>query len=66
MNIVKQVNNNECGVCVIAMLYEHYYHDNKKLEILETSKVTENGLSIYDFETLASEFGIFIETFQID
>jgi ABC-type bacteriocin/lantibiotic exporter with double-glycine peptidase domain len=66
MRITKQSNPNECGVCVINSLVEHFYHKSIKLDILHNAKITSEGLSIFNFECLAQQYGIFVETFQLD
>jgi ATP-binding cassette subfamily B protein len=66
MNVVKQINSNECGICALASVYEHYYGIDIKTKLLEEANVKEAGLSLYDFEKLAINHGIFCETYKLD
>lgn len=65
MEVTNQTNPNECGVCVINSLVRHFYHKSNKLNILQDAHITEEGLSIFNFEYLAQQYGIFVETFQL-
>ncbi|GHU32812.1 hypothetical protein FACS1894166_06910 [Bacilli bacterium] len=65
MNITKQANPNECGVCVINSLVQHYYHIERKISILNDANMSTDGLSIFDFEVLAQKYGIFAESYQL-
>jgi ABC-type bacteriocin/lantibiotic exporter with double-glycine peptidase domain len=65
MRVTKQSNPNECGICAINSLVEHFYHKDIKLEIMHNACITPEGLSIFNFECLAQQYGIFIETFQL-
>jgi ABC-type bacteriocin/lantibiotic exporter with double-glycine peptidase domain len=65
MEITNQSNPNECGVCVINSLVQHFYHKSDKLAILHSANITEEGLSIFNFEYLAQQYGIFVETFEL-
>jgi ABC-type bacteriocin/lantibiotic exporter with double-glycine peptidase domain len=66
MQITKQTNPNECGICVINSLVQHHYHICDKNTILNEAKLTPDGLSIFNFEVLAQKFGLFAETFQLE
>jgi ABC-type bacteriocin/lantibiotic exporter with double-glycine peptidase domain len=65
MKITKQTNHNECGICVINSLVEYFYHRSNKIQILNKAKLSSDGLTIYDFETLSNEFGLNAETYQL-
>jgi ABC-type bacteriocin/lantibiotic exporter with double-glycine peptidase domain len=60
-----QTNFNECGVCAISSYVEHFYNKNKKTEILDEANITRNGLSLYDFEILASKFGLDCHSYEL-
>jgi ABC-type bacteriocin/lantibiotic exporter with double-glycine peptidase domain len=66
MEVTKQTNPNECGVCVISSLVKHFYHQDNKQVILNDANISGDGLSIFNFEHLAQQYGIFVETFQLD
>jgi ABC-type bacteriocin/lantibiotic exporter with double-glycine peptidase domain len=66
MNVTKQINLNECGICALNSVYEHYYGRNIKDKLLEESNIKTQGLSLYDFEKLAIKHGIFCETYKMD
>jgi ABC-type bacteriocin/lantibiotic exporter with double-glycine peptidase domain len=66
MQITKQTNPNECGICAINSLVDHYYHHNDKNVILNEAKLTSDGLSIFNFEVLSQKFGLFAETYQLE
>lgn len=64
MEITKQKSSLECGVCVINSFVKHYYNQNIKHEILDSANITDNGLSIYDFELLGQKYNLLIESFH--
>jgi ABC-type bacteriocin/lantibiotic exporter with double-glycine peptidase domain len=65
MEVTNQTNPNECGICVINSLVHHFYRKSNKLAILNDANMTNEGLSIFNFEYLAQQYGIFVETFQL-
>jgi ABC-type bacteriocin/lantibiotic exporter with double-glycine peptidase domain len=67
INITKQLNQNECGICVLTSLCKYFYGNKvDKITILEESKLNKNGLSIYDFEILGQKLGISCETYEME
>jgi ABC-type bacteriocin/lantibiotic exporter with double-glycine peptidase domain len=66
MDIVKQTNPNECGVCVICSFIKHFYHHFDKLNVLDHANLTSDGLSVFDLEVLGQKYGLFLETYQLD
>jgi ABC-type bacteriocin/lantibiotic exporter with double-glycine peptidase domain len=66
VEIFKQNNQNECGICVLASLVQHFYHKECKTELMNDANISEDGLSIYDFELLAQRYGIFPETYELN
>lgn len=65
INIIIQTNEQECGVCVLTALHNHFY--NKKLDkecILEESSISSNGMTIFDFESLGAKLGIECESYE--
>lgn len=66
MEITRQNSPNECGVCVINSFVKHFYKTSNKFHILNSANITENGLSIFDFENLAQKFGLFVESYECE
>ncbi|MDR0545759.1 MAG: hypothetical protein LBG49_02440 [Mycoplasmataceae bacterium] len=66
MHITKQLNSNECGVCVVNSLVNHYYGVNDKQTILNKANLSKDGLTLYDFETLCMNFNIYAESYTMD
>lgn len=64
MYITKQINQKECGVCVLNTLINMFYHKNIKDTLIQEANITENGLNIYDFEVLGSKHGVHLESFN--
>lgn len=64
IKICKQINQNECGVCVLHTLVQ-YYHKKEvcMTELLEKAKLTTQGLSIYDLEQLGDQYGLCLESY---
>lgn len=53
MKVTQQTTANECGICVINSLIEHYFHTDKKYELVNAIDGSyQNGLSITQFEKL--------------
>ena len=65
MQITKQTNPNECGICVINSLILHYYKHSDKNKIFSEAVVTDKGLSIYEFETLCLNNGLQPSSYQL-
>ncbi len=66
MRITKQTTNNECGVCVINSLIEHYFHIDKKQELLnEVTYQSTNGLSISQFETMCLNNNLIPQSYEL-
>lgn len=66
MEITRQNSPNECGVCVINSFVKHFYNNSNKFEVLNAANISENGLSIFDFENLGQKFGLFIESYECE
>ncbi len=67
MKIVEQLNTNECGVCVITSLFNHFNKKRiTKTQILDDSEITSNGMSIIQFENLASKYGIDCDSYEMN
>ncbi len=66
MEITRQNSPNECGICVINSFVKHFYNNSNKFEILNAANISENGLSIFDFENLGQKFGLFIESYECE
>lgn len=66
INIVNQTNEQECGVCVLTALHNHYYDSVvQKEQALEQSHITEDGMTIFDFESLGSTLGLECESYEV-
>ena len=65
MQITKQTNSNECGMCVVNSLIQHYYKHSDKNKIVSDAVVTDKGLSIYGFETLCLNNGLEPLSYQL-
>jgi ABC-type bacteriocin/lantibiotic exporter with double-glycine peptidase domain len=63
---IKQTNPNECGICAITSLVKHFYGRADQNEILNQASLTEDGLSIFNFEVLADKFGLLVDTYQME
>ena len=67
MKIVEQINTNECGVCVITSLFNHFNKKKiNKTQILDDSEITNSGMSIIQFENLASKYGIDCDSYEMN
>lgn len=65
INIINQTNEQECGVCVITSLHNHFFKDPvEKQEVLEQSHISDTGMTIFDFEALASSLGLECESYE--
>jgi ABC-type bacteriocin/lantibiotic exporter with double-glycine peptidase domain len=63
--ITKQINQNECGVCVLATLVHHFYRKEVKNQLLNEANITNTGLSIFDLESLGVKYGIHFDSYQM-
>lgn len=65
IKITEQINETECGICVIKTLINHFHKKQiNKSELLERVVLDNTGLSLYDFEVLCHEYGINIDTYN--
>ncbi|MCF0125066.1 MAG: hypothetical protein HUJ68_04805 [Clostridia bacterium] len=65
MLITKQTNSNECGMCVVNSLVQHFYKHSDKNKIVSEAVVSDKGLNIYEFETLCLNNGIQPMSYQL-
>lgn len=66
MKLCKQTNNFECGVCVLKSIYEYLYKKEiEKETIIENYFLSNNGMSIYDFEILGSKININFDSYNV-
>ena len=65
MRITKQTNSNECGMCVVNSLVQHYYKHSDKNKLVSDAVVSDKGLSIYEFETLCLNNGLEPLSYQL-
>lgn len=65
MQVILQETEKECGVCIVTMLANEL-HDQyvTREDVVEKANLTSAGLSLYDLESLASEFGVELETYE--
>jgi ABC-type bacteriocin/lantibiotic exporter with double-glycine peptidase domain len=66
MDVSKQINHNDCGICVINSFFKHFYKRDIKEELLQEANITQKGLSIFDFENLCIKHGMHSEVYQVD
>lgn len=67
LTITQQTNEYECGVCAITSLHNYYYHQKIcKEQVLNASHISNNGLTIFDFEVLAKKANLDCESYQIN
>jgi ABC-type bacteriocin/lantibiotic exporter with double-glycine peptidase domain len=64
MDITLQLHDNECGVCVLNTFYKFFYGKDVKDELMNESKIEENGMSLYEFENLGTKYGIYSESYE--
>lgn len=65
MKIVNQIINNECGICALAMIINHYKHSNiTKNELLSKANMSVNGISVFELERLANEYSLSTSSYQ--
>lgn len=66
MKIVTQTNEQECGVCALTALHNHYYKEFiSKEQALEQSHISNDGMTIFDFESLAVKVGLECESYEV-
>lgn len=67
IKIVNQTNEQECGACVLTALHNHYYDSLvEKEQTLEQSHITEDGMTIFDFESLGAKLGLECESYELN
>lgn len=66
LNIVIQTNEQECGVCALTALHNYFYKSNlSKEQALNNSVISDEGMTIFDFETLGHQLGIECESYEV-
>jgi len=66
LQITNQTNEQECGICVITSLHNYFYNDGlPKEQVLDKSNVGTTGMTIFDFETLATKAGVECESYEV-
>ncbi|XQP55884.1 MAG: cysteine peptidase family C39 domain-containing protein [Mycoplasmoidaceae bacterium] len=66
LKIVNQTNEQECGVCALTALHNFYYREQiDKEQVLEQSHISQEGMTIFDFEQLGKELGIDCESYEV-
>ncbi|MCQ3915683.1 MAG: cysteine peptidase family C39 domain-containing protein [Mycoplasmoidaceae bacterium] len=67
MKIVQQTNEQECGVCALVAIHNHIYNEFiSKEQVLEVSNISDNGMTIFDFETLGHQLGLECESYELN
>ncbi|MCV3734167.1 cysteine peptidase family C39 domain-containing protein [Ureaplasma miroungigenitalium] len=65
MRVIQQTNKNECGVCVITMMFNYLYQQKiSKIHVLEKSVLSEEGMNLNEFERLAAEFSLSAQSYK--
>ncbi|KEZ23925.1 cysteine peptidase family C39 domain-containing protein [Ureaplasma diversum] len=65
MKIVNQIINNECGICVLAMIINHYKKSKiTKNELLAKANLSVNGISVFELERLANEYSLNASSYE--
>ncbi len=66
LKINYQMNNNDCGICVLISLINYFHNSNISYEkLLKESNLSKNGLTIYDLEVMANRYGVGLESYSI-
>lgn len=67
MKVTNQINSNECGVCVLKSLIDHYHHKDIPMDqLLNEANMSKQGLTLYDLENLANHYGLTLESYQAE
>lgn len=67
MKIIYQEKDNECGLCVVAMLANELKDVSiSRSELLTKANLTNSGISIASLENLAIEYGIELESYECE
>lgn len=62
-----QKNYNDCGICVLQSLINHYHHHKISYdELLSQLNVTSDGISIFDLERIGLKYGLILESYQCE
>lgn len=65
MQITKQVNNNECGICILHSMIDYFHKkDIPHYELITKSNLTSDGLSIYDLEIIGLDYGLVFNSYN--
>ena len=66
IEIINQTNEQECGVCALMSLHNHFYKENiGKEQVLEQSHISEGGMTIFDLEALGKQLGLECESYEV-
>ncbi|MBU3830966.1 MAG: hypothetical protein H9897_02315 [Candidatus Ureaplasma intestinipullorum] len=69
MKIINQTSNNECGICCINMIINHFYHSQKdrKHEIYSlVDNLEKNGLNIFEMEDILDHYKIETNSYECE
>ena len=65
ITIFEQTFSNECGICVAKSLIKYFYNKNiKKEELYSHVEITNDGISLFEFENLLSKYGIICDSYE--
>ncbi|MGL4948693.1 MAG: cysteine peptidase family C39 domain-containing protein [Mycoplasma sp.] len=65
MEITKQNNRFECGLCVLSTLIKHYHGKEIGMhELLNQVDISNGGISLYDLENLSIKYNIKLESYN--
>ena len=66
IEIINQTNEQECGVCALMALHNHFYKESiGKEQVLEQSHISEEGMTIFDLEALGKQLGLECESYEV-
>jgi hypothetical protein len=66
MRLVNQKSKNDCGICIIAMIYSHFFDDESDVytSIAEEINISDKGLSLIEIERFCFKHKIKIDFFD--
>lgn len=66
IKIITQTNEQECGVCALTALHNHYFDKPISKELaLELSHIDDTGMTIFDFEALGQSLRLECESYEV-
>lgn len=67
LQIISQINEQECGVCAITSLHNYFYKHNQltKEQVLDKSQISNLGMTLFDLEVLGQHVGLECESYEV-